>query len=120
MIDIKTVKAWLSLVKLGFNQVDPITYKQESIGLRVKKLFWGWRNNWRFFCSKLFDWLLFSEIKTCVEIDKLGHAEIAKYLDCKFIRTNPDKKYFSAYDDLGKICKYVKYVNILMSLKKDT
>ena len=50
--------------------------------------------------------------KLAVEIDELEHAdrdsvnenkrltEIAKYLDCKFIRINPDKKDFSAYDGL--------------------
>ena len=55
--------------------------------------------------------------KLAVEIDELEHAdrdsvnenkrltEIAKYLDCKFIRINPDKKDFSAYDGLGEIYK---------------
>ena len=34
IIDIKTVKAAELKIKLGFNQVDPIMSKQESIGLR--------------------------------------------------------------------------------------
>ena len=33
IIDIKTVKAAELKIKLGFNQVDPIMSKQESIGL---------------------------------------------------------------------------------------
>ena len=61
----------------------------------------------------------FPKHKLAVEIDELGHAdkdsvkenkrqiEIAKYLDCKFIRINPDKKDFSAYDGLGEIFKFV-------------
>ena len=59
----------------------------------------------------------FPKYKFAVEIDDLGHAdrdsvkenqrqtEIKKYLDCKFITINPDKKDFSAYDKLGKIYK---------------
>ena len=39
IIDIKTVKAAELKIKLGFNQVDPIMSKQESIGLRLKKTF---------------------------------------------------------------------------------
>ena len=61
----------------------------------------------------------FPKHKLAVEIDELGHAdkdsvkenkrqiEIAKYLDCKFIRINPDKKDFSAYDGLGEIFKFI-------------
>ena len=59
----------------------------------------------------------FPKHKLAVEIDELGHAdkdsvkenerqiEIAKYLDCKFIRINPDKKDFSAYDGFSEIYK---------------
>ena len=55
--------------------------------------------------------------KLAVEIDELGRAdrdsvkenkrqtEIEKYLDCKFIWINPNKKDFSAYDGLGEIYK---------------
>ena len=38
-IDIKTVKAAELKTKLGSNLVDPIISKQESIDLRLKKLF---------------------------------------------------------------------------------
>ena len=67
----------------------------------------------------------FPKCKLAVEVDELGHAdrdsvkenkrqiEMADYLDCKFIRINPDKKYFSAHDGLGEI------YNFLMSLKKE-
>ena len=60
----------------------------------------------------------FPKYKLAVEIDELGHAdrdvvkekerqtEIPAYLDCKFIRINPDKKDFSAYDGLGEIYKF--------------
>ena len=60
----------------------------------------------------------FPKYKLAIEIDELGHAdrdpvkknkrqtEITKYLDCKFIGINPDKKDFSAYDGLGEIHKF--------------
>ena len=37
IIDIKTVKAAELKIELGFNQVDPIMSKQESIRLKFKK-----------------------------------------------------------------------------------
>ena len=39
IIDIKTVKAAEINIELGFNQVDPIMSRQESISLRLKKNF---------------------------------------------------------------------------------
>ena len=51
IIDIKTVKAAELKTKLGFNQVDSIMSKQESIGLRLKKTFLGEE----IIISKLFD-----------------------------------------------------------------
>ena len=60
----------------------------------------------------------FPKYKLAVEVDELGHAdrdsvkenkrqtEITKYLDCKFIRINPDKKDFSAYDRLSEIYNF--------------
>ena len=63
--------------------------------------------------------------KTCCRIDELSDAdrdsvkenkrqtEIAKYLDCKFITINPDKKILVIMMGL------VKYLNFLMSLKKE-
>ena len=41
IIDTKTVKAAELKTKLSFNQVDPIIFKQESIGLRLEKNFQG-------------------------------------------------------------------------------
>ena len=39
IIDIKTAKPAECKIKLGFNQVDPLMSKQESIGFRLKKVF---------------------------------------------------------------------------------
>ena len=61
----------------------------------------------------------FPKYKLAAEIDESGNAdrysvkenkrqtEITKYLHCKFIRINPDKKDFSAYDALGEIYKFL-------------
>ena len=116
--DIKTVKAAELKTKLGFNQIDPIMSKQESVGLRLKKTFSGEEIIEDCFgLSYLIDFY-FPKYKLAVEIDELGHAdrdsvkekerqtEIAEYLGCKFIRINPDEKNFSAYDGLGEIYKF--------------
>ena len=44
IIDIKTAKAAELKTKLGFNQNDPIMSKKESMGLGIKKNFFGRRN----------------------------------------------------------------------------
>ena len=60
----------------------------------------------------------FPKYKLAIEIDELGNADrdsvkenkrqtkIIKYLDFKFIRVNPDKKGFSASDELGEMYKF--------------
>ena len=118
IIDIKTAKAVELKTKLGFNQVDPIMSKQESVGLRLKRTFLGEEIIEDFSALNYLIDFYFPKYKLAVEIDELGHAdrdsvkenkrqtEIAKYLDCKFIRINPDKKDFSAYDGLGEIYKF--------------
>ena len=118
IIDIKTVKAAELKTKLGFNLVDPIMSKQESIGLRLKKAFSGEKIIEDYsVLSYLIDFY-FPKYKLAVEIDELGHAdrdsvkenkrqtEIAEYLDCTFIRINPDKKDFSTYDGLGEMYQF--------------
>ena len=118
IIDIKTVKAAELKTKLGFNLVDPIMSKQESIGLRLKKTFLGEEIIEDFSTLNYLIDFYFPKYKLAVEIDELGHpdrdsvkenkrqTEIAKHLDCKFIRINPDKKDVSAYDRLGEIYKF--------------
>ena len=118
IIDTKTVKTAELKTKLGFNQVDPIISKQESIGLRLKKTFLSEEVIEDFSALNYLINFYFPKYKLPVEIDEFGHAdqdsvrknkrqtEIAKYLDCKFIRLNPDGKDFSAYDGLGEIFKF--------------
>ena len=61
----------------------------------------------------------FPKCKLATEIDKLiikieikqnkkkKKKELKEYLDCKFIRINPDEKDFSAYDELGKVQTFI-------------
>ena len=61
----------------------------------------------------------FPKYKVAVEVDQLGHKDrdhteenkrqkdLEQYLDCKFIRINPDEKDFSAYDGIGKIQAFI-------------
>ena len=117
--DMKTVKAAELKIKLGFNQVNPIMSKQESIGLRLKKkLFWGEEIIEDFSALNYLIDFYFQKYKLAVEVDELGHTnkdsvkenerqtEIAKHLDCTFIRINPDKKDFSDYAGLDEIYKF--------------
>ena len=116
IIDIKTVKAGELKTRLGFNQLDPIMTKQQSIGLRIRKTFPNEKIIEDFYVKK-FDYMIYfylSKRKLAIEVHELGHKdrkserentrqkEIEKCLGCAFIRINPDEKDFSAYDGLIK------------------
>ena len=57
----------------------------------------------------------FPNCRLAIEVDELGHKDrdqtkenkrqkdLHEYVDCELIRINPDKKDFSACDELGKI-----------------
>ena len=91
--------------------------KQESIGLTLRGILLNEEIIEDFFSLDYLIDFYFSKYKLAIEIDELGHAdrdlgkkrqtEIAKYLDCKFIRINPDKKDFSAYEGLGQMFKFI-------------
>ena len=121
IIDIKTVKAGELKTRLGFNQLDPIMTKQQSIGLRIRKTFPNEKIIEDFYVKK-FDYMIYfylSKRKLAIEVHELGHKdrksekentrqkEIEKCLGCAFIRINPDEKDFSAYDGLDKIKTFI-------------
>ena len=121
IIDIKTVKAGELKTRLGFNQLDPIMTKQQSIGLRIRKTFPNEKIIEDFYVKK-FDYMIYfylSKRKLTIEVHELGHKdrksekentrqkEIEKCLGCAFIRINPDEKDFSAYDGLDKIKAFI-------------
>ena len=61
----------------------------------------------------------FLKRKLAIEVDELGHKDrdktkenkrqkdLKEYLDCVYIRINPDEKDFSAYDELGKVQTFI-------------
>ena len=106
IIDIKTVKAGELKTRLGFNQLDPIMTKQQSIGLRIRKTFPNEKIIEDFYVKK-FDYMIYfylSKRKLAIEVHELGHKdrksekentrqkEIEKCLGCAFIRINPAEK----------------------------
>ena len=110
IIDIKTVKAAEFKIKRGFNKIDPIMSKEESIGLRIRKAFSNEKIIEDFYI-KQFDCVIdfyLPKRKLAIEVDELGHfdrdqtkenkrqKELEEYLWCIFIRINPDEKDCSA------------------------
>ena len=75
IINIKTVKAAELMTRLGFNQLDPIMSKQESIDLRLKKTFSGEEIIDDFSALNYLIDFYFPKYKPAIEIDELGHAD---------------------------------------------
>ena len=101
--------------------------KQQPIRLKIRKTFPNEEIIEDFYVKKfnyMIDFYL-PKRKLAIEVDELGHEdrkqnkenkrqkELKENLKCAFIRINPDEKDFSAYVGL------VKYINFLMSLKKE-
>ena len=119
ILDTKTVKAGQLKIKLGFNQLDPIMTKQRSIGLRLRKLFSSKEIIEDFSALNYLIDFYFPKYKLAIEVDELGHKDrdqtkenkrqkdLKEYLDCEFIRINPNEKDFSAYDELGKVQTFI-------------
>ena len=77
IIDIKTVKGGEPKIKLGFNQLDPIMTKLESIGLRIRKAFLNEQIIEDFHVKK-FDYMndfYLPNRKLAIEVDELGHFD---------------------------------------------
>ena len=117
IIDIKIVKAAELKIKLGFNQLDPVKTKQQSMVLRIRKTFPNDEIIEDFYIQKLdcmIDFYL-PKRKLVIEVDELGHEdrkenkenkrqkELGEHLKFTFTRINPDEKDFSAYDGLGRV-----------------
>ena len=90
--------------------------KQESIGLRTRKVFPNKEMIEKF--DYMIDFYL-PKRKLPKEVDELGNfvrnqiaenkrqKELEEYLGCTFIGINPNEKDFSAYDRLGKIQTFI-------------
>ena len=93
--------------------------KQQAIGLRLRKLFSNEEIIEDFSALNYLIDFYFPKYKVAIEVDKLGHKDrdqtkenkrqkdLKEYLDCKFIRINPDEKNFDIYDGFKKILTFI-------------
>ena len=86
--------------------------KQQSIGLRLRKLFPNEDIIEDFSALYYLIDYYFPKRKLAIEVNELGHKDRDQIKENKkqkdeFIRINPDEKDFSAYDELGKVQKFI-------------
>ena len=86
--------------------------KQQSIGLRLRKLFPNEDIIEDFSALYYLIDYYFPKCKLALEVNELGHKDRDQIKENKkqkdeFIRINPDEKDFSAYDELGKVQKFI-------------
>ena len=86
--------------------------KQQSIGLRLRKLFPNEDIIEDFSALYYLIDYYFPKRKLALEVNELGHKDRDQIKENKeqkdeFIRINPDEKDFSAYDELGKVQKFI-------------
>ena len=112
--------------KFGVNQHDKVLRKQQSLGLRLKKLFPNENIIEEYFALHYRTDFTFKKHMLAVEIDEKGHVdrdldyekkrqkELEK-LGYYLIRINPDKPGFDDYEEFGRVSAY-----IAKSIKKQT
>ena len=112
--------------KFGVNQHDKVLRKQQSLGLRLKKLFPNENIIEEYFPLRYRADFTFKKHMLVVEIDEKGHVdrdldyekkrqkELEK-LGYYLIRINPDKPGFDDYEEFGRVSAY-----IAKSIKKQT
>ena len=105
--------------KLGVNQHDIVLHRQQSLGLRLKKLFPNKDTKEEHFALHYRTDFIIEENKLVVEIDEKDHddkdldyerrwqKELEKLGD-NFIRINPDKPNFVEYEEFGRVQKYIE------------
>ena len=86
--------------------------KQQSIGLRLRELFPNEDIIEDFSALYYLIDYYFPKRKLALEVNELGHKDRDQIKENKkqkdeFIRINPDEKDFSAYDELGKVQKFI-------------
>ena len=112
--------------KFGVDQHDKVLRKQQSLGLRLKKLFPNESKMKGYFALHYITDFTFKKHMLVVEIDEKGHVdrdldyekkrqkELEK-LGYHLIRNNPDKPGFDDYEEFGRVSSY-----IAQSIKKET
>ena len=125
MSSVKT-QAAIFKSKFGVNHHDKVLWKQQSIGLRLKKLFSTENITEEYFALYYRTDFTFKKHILLVELDEKGHIdrdpdyekkrqkELEK-LGYYFIKINPDKLDFDDYEEFGRVSAY-----IAESMKKQT
>ena len=107
---------------LGFNQINLILKKEQSVVLPLLKAFSAEKikQHKALENEKVRTDTYFSEHKLVVEIDEKGHIDrnqnkenerqikIEKLLNCKFYRINPGAENFDIFVEISKIQNYIK------------
>ena len=112
--------------KFGVKQHDKVLRKQQSLGLRLKKLFPSEDIIEEYFALHYRTDFTFKKHMLVVEIDEKGHNERPPNYEKErqedlekvgyyFIRINPDKPGFDDYEEFGRVSSY-----IAESIKKQT
>ena len=112
--------------KFGVNQRYKVLRKQQSLGLRLKKLFQNEDIIEEYFALHYRTDFTIKKHGLLVEIDEKGHADRdsdyekrrqkeLEILGYYFIRINPDKIDFNDYKEFGRVSPY-----IAESIKKQT
>ena len=112
--------------KFGVKQHDKVLCKQQSLGLRLKKLFPNEDIIEEYFALHYRTDFTFKKHMLVVEIDEKGHNERPPNYEKErqedlekvgyyFIRINPDKPGFDDYEEFGRVSAY-----IAESIKKQT
>ena len=112
--------------KFGVNQHNKVLRKQQSLGLRLKKLFPNEIIMEEYFALYYRTDFTFKKHILVVEIDEKGHVDRDSDYEKKrqkkleklgyyLIRINPDKPGFDDYEEVGKVSAY-----IAKSIKKQT
>ena len=119
-------KAVIFRDKFGVKQHDKVLCKQQSLGLRLKKLFSNEDIMEEYFALHYRTDFTFKKHMLVVEIDEKGHADRdpdyekkrpkkLEKLSYYFIKINPVKKGFYDYKEFGRVSAY-----IAESIKKQT
>ena len=127
-ITISTVRTQAAIFesKFGVNQHDKILRKQQSLGLRLKKLFPNETIIEEYFPLCYRAGFTFKKHMLVVEIDEKGHVERDPGYEKKtqkeleklgyyLFRINPNKPGFDDYEEFGRVSAY-----IAESIKKQT
>ena len=114
--DSKTIKF---RTDLGFNQINLILKKEQSVLESIKDAFEGEDMQTQYTVIGYKIGLYFHKHKLAIQVDELGHVDrnlnneterqkaLEKKLNCVFIRINPDEKDFNIFKEINQIYRHI-------------